>query len=57
VVVEASPLASFTTAAGHFPRTGRVTLPDDVLRALRSETLYLRVVTRSGDIVATLRKP
>ncbi|HEX2121335.1 MAG TPA: glycosyltransferase [Thermoanaerobaculia bacterium] len=57
VVVEASPLASFSTAAGHFPRGGRVTLPDDVLRALRSETLYLRVVTRSGDVVATLRKP
>lgn len=57
VIVEASPLPSFATAAGHFPRGARVVLPEEVLRSLRSDTLWLRVITRSGDVVATLRKP
>lgn len=44
LLVESSPLPSFETAAGHFAREGSVALPDDVWRAYRGDTLYLRVV-------------
>lgn len=44
LLVEASPLSSFDTAAGHFPKPGVVTIPDDVWHAYRSEVLYLRVI-------------
>jgi len=46
-VVEASPLATFATAAGHFPRgAGTVTLPAEVTRSVAGE-LYVRVVSVS----------
>jgi N-acetylglucosaminyl-diphospho-decaprenol L-rhamnosyltransferase len=48
VVIEASPLASFATAAGHFPRSRTVRFPDEVWASYRDATLYLRVV-RKGD--------
>jgi len=44
VVVEASPLPDFSTAAGHFPRRRHVELPPEVLASLRGEPVYLRAV-------------
>ncbi|HUJ12779.1 MAG TPA: glycosyltransferase [Thermoanaerobaculia bacterium] len=44
LLVEASPLPSFDTAAGHFPNAHRVAIPEEVWRAYQSEVLYLRVV-------------
>ncbi|HJT17951.1 MAG TPA: glycosyltransferase family 2 protein, partial [Thermoanaerobaculia bacterium] len=44
LLIEASPLPSFDTAAGHFPKSRSVTIPDDVWRAYRSNVLYLRVI-------------
>ncbi len=46
VVVEASPLASFETAAGHFPSEPTVDVPPEVWSSYRSDVLYLRVVDR-----------
>lgn len=57
VVVEASPLPTFTTAAGHFTRGGRVDVPDEVWSSLRTSALYLRVVERAtGRVLATYRR-
>jgi N-acetylglucosaminyl-diphospho-decaprenol L-rhamnosyltransferase len=54
VYVEASPLQSFTTAAGHFPRTSSVDLPRDVWEAARTDTIYLRTIERrTGRVLAT----
>jgi len=44
VVIEASPLANFETAAGHF---GNDDVPEDIWSAYRGEVLYLRAVERS----------
>ncbi len=53
-VVEASPLRSFDTAAGHFARTGAVEIPAEVWASYQSPVLYFRVVERrSARIVAT----
>ena len=49
VVVEASPLASFATAAGHFPQES-LSLPSEVLASVRG-ALYVRVVVRDGGTV------
>ncbi len=46
VVVEASPLASFETAAGHFPAAGNTDVPAEVWQTYRSEALFLRVIDR-----------
>jgi N-acetylglucosaminyl-diphospho-decaprenol L-rhamnosyltransferase len=52
--VEASPLASFDTAAGHRPKTDAVAVPDSIWKAYRAATLYLRVVDeRTGAVLAT----
>jgi GT2 family glycosyltransferase len=51
LVVEVSPLASFTTAAGSFPAGRTADLPADVLRAT-SAPLYLRTVVRATGEVA-----
>ncbi|HYI10575.1 MAG TPA: glycosyltransferase [Thermoanaerobaculia bacterium] len=57
LVVEASPLPSFSTAAGHFPAGRQVALPPEVRRSLRGD-LYLRTVVRdSGEVLATYRIP
>ena len=53
VVVEASPLPSFVTAAGHFPRTGEVEIPPAVWDAYRGSALYLRAVERDTGRVVT----
>lgn len=50
VVVEASPLATFATAAGHFPRAGRVSLPQV------PEAAFVRIVERdTAKVLATYR--
>lgn len=51
VVVEASPLPSFETAAGHFPESDTVDLPSDVWQSYRGETVYLRVIDRETQSV------
>jgi GT2 family glycosyltransferase len=54
-VVEISPLASFTTAAGHFPETHRVEVPAEI-RASARGPLYIRSVVRAtGDVLGTYR--
>jgi GT2 family glycosyltransferase len=45
VVIEASPLASFETAAGHFG-SDVTDVPDDIWSAYRGDVLYLRAVER-----------
>jgi len=57
LVVEASPLLSFETAAGHFPTTSRVAIPSEVWQTYRGEALYLRVIdTKRSSVVATYVK-
>lgn len=52
VVVEASPLPSFVTAAGHFPRRRSVLAPAGLWRG----PLYVRVVQRkTGTILGTYK--
>lgn len=56
VVVEASPLATFATAAGHFPRTPSVELPAEVLESAGGTPLYVRVVARdTARVLATYK--
>jgi N-acetylglucosaminyl-diphospho-decaprenol L-rhamnosyltransferase len=57
VILEASPLPSFETAAGHFPASSRVSIPEEVWQSYRGEALYLRVIDRhSSKVVATYVK-
>lgn len=42
LVVEASPLPTFATAAGHFPQSRTVDLPDEVWKSYQDEVVYLR---------------
>jgi N-acetylglucosaminyl-diphospho-decaprenol L-rhamnosyltransferase len=54
VMIEASPLPGFDTAAGCFPRSRRVDIAPEILAAYRGEALHLRVVERaSGRVLAT----
>lgn len=53
VVLEASPLASFATAAGHLPGERRVTIPQEILDSLRTDRLYVRLLRRSGEVLAS----
>lgn len=46
VVIEASPLASFETAAGHFGNDVS-DISDDIWKSYHGETLYLRAVERN----------
>lgn len=56
VVIEASPLASFETAAGHFG-DDLVDVPDDIWSTYRGEVLYLRAVDRrSGRVLRSWAK-
>lgn len=53
LLVEASPLASFDTAAGHFPQAPTIDVPAEVWAAYRTRELYLRLIDRdSGDVLA-----
>jgi N-acetylglucosaminyl-diphospho-decaprenol L-rhamnosyltransferase len=55
VVIEASPLATFATAAGHFPRGRTIDVPREILASLRGD-LYLRVVVRkTAEVVGTYK--
>jgi GT2 family glycosyltransferase len=55
LLVEASPLPNFETAAGHFPKTWPIALPAEVIAAYRGPELYLRVVNRkTGDVLAKM---
>ncbi|MEO8036318.1 MAG: glycosyltransferase [Acidobacteriota bacterium] len=56
IVVEASPLASFATAAGCFAEPGVVSLPQDVWESWRGGMLYMRsVVAATGEVLAVVR--
>lgn len=55
VIVEASPLPTFETAAGNLD--GALDVPDEVWSAYRGEVLYLRAVDRrTGECLAAWRK-
>lgn len=43
-VVEASPLRSFWSAAGYFPRETEVRFPPEITRSYRGQQLFVRVV-------------
>jgi GT2 family glycosyltransferase len=58
LVVEASPMSSFVTAAGYIPSQGerRVELPEEVRSSFHGSTLYLRVVDpSSGEVLQSVR--
>jgi N-acetylglucosaminyl-diphospho-decaprenol L-rhamnosyltransferase len=46
-LIEASPLKSFETAAGHFASTAGIELPAEVWDSYRGNALYLRVIERA----------
>ena len=52
-LIEASPLPSFDTAAGHLPKTTSVRIPPEVWSAYRSKSLFLRVIDRATATVLT----
>jgi GT2 family glycosyltransferase len=55
VVIEASPLPTFATAAGHFPIDREIQVPADILSTLTGH-LYLRVVVRgTGAVLGTYK--
>jgi GT2 family glycosyltransferase len=55
LVIEASPLATFATAAGHFPASREVDVPREILDSLRGD-LYLRVVVRrTAEVLGTYK--
>lgn len=55
VVIEASPLPTFATAAGHFPTGREIEIPADILSA-RTGDLFLRVVVRdTGEVLGTYK--
>ncbi|MGZ8796936.1 MAG: glycosyltransferase [Thermoanaerobaculia bacterium] len=53
LLVEASPLSSFDTAAGHFPRQASIDVPPEVRASYRSDVLYLRAIDRESRRVLT----
>jgi N-acetylglucosaminyl-diphospho-decaprenol L-rhamnosyltransferase len=56
VVVEASPLPSFATAAGCLSSGGNVAVPPEVLQSLRGEPLYVRVLRRdTAEVLVTYK--
>ena len=46
LLIEASPLPSFETAAGHFSHSADIALPAEVVSSYRGAALYLRVLDR-----------
>jgi GT2 family glycosyltransferase len=55
VVIEASPLATFGTAAGSFPVTREIDVPPEILASMHGD-LYLRVVVReTGRVLGTYK--
>lgn len=56
VVIEASPLANFETAAGHFGN-GIVDVPDEIWSTYRGDVLHLRAIGRhSGRVLRSWAK-
>jgi N-acetylglucosaminyl-diphospho-decaprenol L-rhamnosyltransferase len=56
LLVEASPLPDFETAAGHFTNTWPIALPAEVRATFRGGELYLRAVDRStARVLAKIR--
>lgn len=58
LIVEASPLPSFSTAAGYVALQGErsVAVPEDVRASFRGSALYLRAVDpASGEVLAAVR--
>ena len=51
LLLEASPLASFETAAGHFAAGRTADLPADILAAYQGDVVYLRVIDPVGPRV------
>ncbi|HEX6178076.1 MAG TPA: hypothetical protein VF057_06935, partial [Thermoanaerobaculia bacterium] len=58
LVVEASPLPSFATAAGLLEAPMEVDLPAEVWSAYKSDAVYLRAVDpKTAEVVATAVRP
>jgi GT2 family glycosyltransferase len=56
VLIEASPLASFATAAGCFPRGHTIEVPAEVWRSVGESPLYVRVIARdTAQVLTTVR--
>lgn len=56
LMVEASPVPSFETAAGYFPTSSNAAIPADVRAAYRGGELFLRVIdTASARVLHTYR--
>ena len=54
LLIEASPLPGFETAAGYFPESSVVSIPEEVWTTYQDPLLYLRTVRRrTGQGVAT----
>ena len=54
LVLEASPLPNFDTAAGKFADAPDLTIPQEVAATWRGGPLYLRAVTPDGEVLTTL---
>ena len=55
LVIEASPLATFSTAAGYFPVAREIDVPREIQESLSGD-LYLRtVVRRTGQVLGTYK--
>lgn len=57
LLIEASPLPSFDTAAGHLPSSRHVEIPREVWESYRGDTLYLRAIdVHTRSVVGTWAK-
>ncbi|MGA7615626.1 MAG: glycosyltransferase [Thermoanaerobaculia bacterium] len=57
-VIEISPLRNFNSAAGHFPASGSVRVPGEILQSWRGGDLHVRVVDRrSGKTLRAWKCP
>jgi N-acetylglucosaminyl-diphospho-decaprenol L-rhamnosyltransferase len=55
IVIEASPLATFATAAGHFPASRDIDVSREILTSMKGD-LFLRVVVRgTGQVLGTYK--
>jgi GT2 family glycosyltransferase len=54
LLIEASPLPAFETAAGHFPERGAVDIPASIWEAFRGNVIHVRTVERqTGKVLAS----
>ena len=54
-LIEVSPLASFATAAGHFPKSDHIDLPTEVRRSVGAAPLYVRLIDARQNVVRAFR--